>query len=127
MKQNNHGWSLKEMLFLSGVLLFFVLLVAFLVNHLYSGLSMDNQLETKNQALNYTQVENNLKQAGIRFYHQHKNEVNDLITSRLLLEKNYITQESLTVGTDVCEGYVLYQNQSFRSFIHCEHYQTEGY
>ena len=94
---DNHGWSLKEMLFIMAILLFFVFLVAALINNLYSGFTPDTNTT-------YTKVELNMKNAGRNYYSTHKNEINDLITSDLLLLEDYLTLSDLTVNNDICEA-----------------------
>ncbi len=127
MIRNNQGWGLKEMLFLSALLLFFVLLIAVLVNNLYSGLEKDNLNSNTTKSNTYEQVEKNLSEAAKRYYKIHKSEVKELIVSDMLLEEKYIDMKKLTVDNDICEGYVIISENTFIPYISCAEYETEGY
>ncbi len=123
MNLGNRGWSLKEMLFFSSILLFSVFLVAMLINNLYSGLFPEKLPEVTS----YSKIEMNLKNASQKYYNLHKSEVGDLITSEILLSENFLTNIDLTNGQDVCEGYVILNQGIFSPYIKCSNYQTEGY
>ena len=128
MFKNNQGWGLREMLFFSGILLLAVIVVAILVNTLYNDLSssLPNNASDKN-ASTYEQVEENLANAAKRYYRAHQEEAGDLIVSEDLIEENYITVQKLTVNNDICDGYVLVEDDVFTPYITCTNYETEGY
>jgi len=131
MKLNNHGWGLKEMLFLSAILFFFVILVSVLISNLYKGLDRTTIIspdETSSQTKEYTysQIESNLKQAAQRYYQKNKEEIGDIIISSELIENGYITKSKLKTKDDDCEGYVII-GDDFATFITCDQYETEGY
>jgi len=125
MIKNNHGWGLREMLFLSSILFIAVLVVAFLVNKLYDGLV--GTPTTSDTARSYQAIEENLKSAAKRYYRQYKNEVGEIILSNELLDVNYLTESKLTYKEDLCEGYVMIVDNNFIPFITCDNYETEGY
>ena len=117
MFRNNHGWGLKEMLFLSAILLFFVLLVAVLVGQLYGN--------TGNETPNaYQKVEQNLLKAARRYY---KDNEGNYVTSDELVLEDYLSLKDLTVDDDICEGYVIMDGNDYDAYISCNHYETEGY
>ena len=128
MFKNNQGWGLREMLFFSGILLLAVIIVAILVNTLYNDLSssLPNNDSDKN-ASTYEQVEENLANAAKRYYRAHQKEAGDLIVSEDLIAENYITVQKLTVNSDICDGYVLVEDDIFTPYITCTNYETEGY
>lgn len=126
MIRNNHGWGLKEMLFLTALLLFFLLVIAVLVNNLYSGLEKNNQTTTPKNNYTYKQVEENLKEASQKYIKKIKEE-KELVSSEELLKENIIELEKLTSGNDICEGYVKIENKVYTPYISCVHYKTEGY
>jgi len=126
---NNKGWGLKEMLFFSAILFFCLLVVVFLINNLYS--SIEENMSTNNHQTssenNYEKVERNLAQAAKRYYKIHKDEIGEIIISDELIEENYLTVEKMTVDNDICEGYVLIEDNEYSPFITCASYETEGY
>ena len=120
MKLNNHGWGLKEMLFFSAILLFFVLFVSVLINSLYS------QLDLSNNGSTYKDIENNLKIAARRYIKNHADDDSEILTSDELIENKYLTSSKLKTSNDTCEGYVMITDD-YEVFIHCNNYETEGY
>ena len=128
MPKNNQGWGLREMLFFSGILLLAVIVVAILVNTLYNDLSssLPNSDDNKTGST-YEQVEENLVNAAKRYYRAHKDEAGDLIVSEDLIAEGYITVQKLTVNNDICDGYVLVDDEVFTPYITCTNYETEGY
>jgi len=124
MIRNNHGWSLKEMLFLTSILVLAMLVVVVLVNSLYNSLEGTKSSEEKPKSYSYQEVEKNLSDAAKRYY---KKEESNLITSDDLMENKYIDIKKLTAGSDICEGYVLVEEKEFTPFITCTNYETEGY
>ncbi len=123
MLWNNHGWGLREMLFLCAILLFFVLIVAVLVSQLYGNLERNTRDNEKNSS--YAHVETLLKNAA-RKYVKKTNDTSSIILSDDLISE-YISLEDLTVNNDICEGYVVYENNTYTPYISCAHYETEGY
>lgn len=129
MKQinNNHGWSLKEMLIFCSILIGFLLLIVVLVNNLYSGVKQLNNEPIETQGYSYKEIEKNLKEAAKKYFE--KNKEIDIISSDDLLIEEYITEEKLIpkAENNPCSGYVNKTNQSLEPFISCEKYETEGY
>lgn len=117
MFRNNHGWGLKEMLFLSAILLFFVLLIAVLVGQLYGNVGNETPSA-------YQKVEQNLVKAARRYY---KDNESNYVTSDELVLEDYLSLKDLTVDDDICEGYVMIDGNTYDAYITCEHYETEGY
>ena len=132
MKLNNHGWGLKEMLFFSAILLFFVLLVSVLINSLYSQLDLSNNgsssnpSSSTNNGYTYKDIETNLKIAARRYIKNHADDDSEILTSDELIENKYLTSSKLKTSNDTCEGYVMITDD-YEAFIHCNNYETEGY
>lgn len=134
MKLNNHGWGLKEMLFFSAMLLFFVLLVSVLINSLYSQLDLSNNgssssstpSSSTNNGYTYKDIENNLKIAARKYIKNHADDDSEILTSDELIENKYLTSSKLKTSNDTCEGYVMITDD-YEVFIHCNNYETEGY
>ena len=132
MKLNNHGWGLKEMLFFSAILLFFVLLVSVLINSLYSQLDLSNNgssstpSSSTNNGYTYKDIETNLKIAARRYIKNHADDDSEILTSDELIENKYLTSRQLKTGNKTTEGYVKITDE-YEAFIHCNNYETEGY
>lgn len=128
MFQNKHGWGLNEMLFLSAILLFFVLFVAVMINNLYKGLEKKQTTlppTTNDTNYSYKDIEENLKSAAKKYTKIEKEDYN-IVTSDTLIEKGYLNIKKMTSKNDICEGYVVL-NEELETFIICSNYQTEGY
>ena len=52
MKLTNHGWGLREMIFLSAVIFFFVIIAAVMVNNLYSDLNLSQNNDSSSTSSN---------------------------------------------------------------------------
>ncbi len=122
MLRNNHGWGLKEMLFLSALLLFFVLLVAFSISQFYQDL--EGGISSSSNS--YEAIESRLKVAAKKYHQEGKNE-ESLILSDTLLSEGYLSLNDLTYQDDICEGYVIVKEKEYTPFIHCAYYESEGY
>ncbi len=114
------------MLFLTAILFLAVLVVALLVNNLYSSLdqSLINNTSTSS---NYVQVEKNLLAAAKKYYNAYKDEVGQIILSDELIDENYLTVQKMTANNDICDGYVFVDGSTLTPYITCSYYETEGY
>ena len=126
---NNHGWGLREMLFICAGIILCVLFVAAMVNNLYSEITPATGGETSRPSTStntYEKVEKRLESAA-KLYHRRHEEIGNLIISDDLLDEKYLTTEDLTVNNDFCSGYVIVENNVYTPYISCENYETEGY
>ena len=121
MIRNNHGWGLKEMLFFSAIIFFFVILAFVLINNLYQGLTGESAI---NQTYSYTSIEQNLSNAAKK-YARSKNTSN-LIISEDLMDAKYLKESEMKTKDDVCAGYVLVE-ENYKAYITCNNYETMGY
>lgn len=122
---NNQGWGLREMIILSAIILFFVILESILISNLYSKLEMP-ETNKPSSSLTYTQIEENLKQASKQYYKKYKTDIGNIILSEDLIKSGYLKKNKLSTSNDTCEGYVII-DEDFMPFITCANYETEGY
>ena len=126
MIRNNHGWGLKEMLFFSAIILFFVILAVVLINNMYEGLTSDAPSETtKVKEKSYQDIEQILRNAAKKYIIKTK-DTSNLIISDELLSDQYITIEDLSIKGDTCSGYVI-KDENYATYITCDNYETQGY
>ena len=131
MKLTNHGWGLREMIFLSAVILFFVIVAAIMVSNLYSdlNLSSDNNSGSNSNSSSeytYTEIEQHLSDAARRYYRTHSDDGSAIVISEDLVELNYLRSSQLETDNDTCEGYAVIADD-FKAYITCSYYETEGY
>ncbi|MCI8467719.1 MAG: hypothetical protein HFI08_06015 [Bacilli bacterium] len=128
---NNKGWSLREMVFLSSILLAFLLVAIFMIIRLYHGLNKSGITDTPVvQKYLYEDVERNVLDAGIDYYNEYYNgEENIRITVSKIRRKGLITSNELHAEGEKrsCDGYVEFQDGIPEVFIKCENYMTKGY
>lgn len=128
MKLTNHGWGLREMIFLSAVIFFFVIIAAVMINNLYSelDLSQGSSGSSSSNSYTYQQIESNLSAAAERYYKTHNDDVSTIVISEDLVELGYLKSSQLQTKDDACEGYAVIADD-FRAYITCSNYETEGY
>lgn len=131
LRFNNRGWSLKEMILLSSILLAFLLVTIFMIIRLYHGLNKSGITDTPVvRKYSYTEVEQHVLNAGIDYYNEYYNgEDNVKITVSKLRRKGLITLNELHVETErkSCDGYVDFQKDLPKAYIKCDNYITDGY
>lgn len=125
---NKNGWGLKEMLFLSSILLIFLAI------SIYYIVSMYNNFAKEIQATDYSLLEEKLEKQALIY-------LNDYYDDNLTNEEITITRNVLrTFNLDIilednkgnsCSGYVkankTHGKIHAKSFIKCNDYITEGY
>lgn len=125
---NKHGWGLKEMLVLSGILALFLIIAIYYIFSLYRGLDLE---VTEHY---YTDLEERLEN-NARVY------LDDYYEGALDSEGITITRSVLrTYDLDVlledsrgnsCSGYVMarktHGEEYIDAYISCNEYTTEGY
>jgi len=128
--QGKNGWGLTETIIGICVIMSFVLLVVMLVNDLYANFPTETESAISNTSTNnYKQIENNLYKAANKYYLKYKNSLTNgnVITSEILINEYYLDKEDMMVNTDECTGYALVYNDSLKTYISCDNYETEGY
>lgn len=130
MSLNNRGWGLKEMLLLSSIILVAVFVAAIMINNLYKDLDITlkgNTSTNQNTKENYTTIERNLLNAAKKYARENELEEEDFIYSDTLVDEGYLTLSKMTANDDVCDGYVEKKNTSYKAYISCSSYETDGY
>lgn len=131
LKLNNRGWSLKEMILLSSILMAFLLVAIFMIIRLYSGLNKRGLTDTPVvRKYNYGEVEQNVLEAGMDYYNEYYNGEDGIkITVSKLRRKGLITSNELRAENEKksCDGYVEFLNNISKAYIKCDNYITNGY
>ena len=128
MRLTNHGWGLREMIFLSAVIFFAVIVAAVMINNLYSQLDLSQDSSNSSSSTDYTyqQIESNLSAAAKRYYKTHTDDASTIVISEDLVELGYLKSSQLQTKNDACEGYAVIADD-FKAYITCSNYETEGY
>ena len=131
---NNHGWGFRAYMIASGILLIALILVAFLVTRLYSGLpSLETAMENTKT---YSTIENDIKAFAHSYivdYHQEEITTGVVtVSTNKLIEKGFLTDKKLTTSDgDKCKGYALIRKDNdvlvVEPYIKCKNYTTVGY
>ena len=128
MHLNKNGWSLKEMLLLSGILVLFLLVAIYYIATLYINFGEEVK-ET-----NYSLLEERLEDKALIYLNDY---YNDMLTSEeVTITRNVLRSYNLDVVLednkgDSCSGYVI-ANKTHgkvytKAYIKCNGYMTEGY
>ena len=120
IKLNNHGWGLKEMLIMNSILIILLLLASYYVYVLYNNLDV-------RKGTQYYKLESALQVAAVRYVNS-KNMLNSKGIVRLydLQKEGYINSFDDSNGNS-CDGYVVYNNDDYKSYISCEFYTSKNY
>lgn len=131
MKLNKNGWSGKEMIILSTILLAFLLIAIFFIVRLYNGLNNSGNIDTPVvRTYTYEEIEENLLENGLDYYNEfYENGESTKITIEKLKKHNYITTNDLKAEGESksCTGYVEVSESGAEAFIKCSKYETIGY
>ena len=118
MKLDNHGWGLREMLFMSSILFILLLIVTYYIYVFY------NKIDEK-EATQYYALEAKLRSAAV-LYTKKNNKMSGVVSLYTLKKSGYI--ETFTDNNDDdCNGYVIYQGDSFDSYIRCRNFTSPDY
>lgn len=135
MKLNNHGWGFREMLFLSAIILFFVILATVLIVQFYHQMgnvfqnadTSSSTSTTTSSTYTYTDIEATLKTAAERYYKKNGSTTGNVITTQDLIDGGYLKESKLSTKDDNCDGYVQVDGSTLTPYIICDNYMTEGY
>lgn len=120
MKLNNKGWGLKEMMIISAILLLFLLFAAYYIYMLY------NNLDSSSASV-YGQLELKLQTSAVSYVNKHKLQNSKAIISLSDLQKEGYINLFTDPNDEDCNGYVIYENQEYKSYISCRYYTSSGY
>lgn len=118
MKLNKKGWGLTQMLIMSAILLFLLLVVSYYIYIFYNGL--DERGGTK-----YFALESKLKSAAV-IYSKNINSSSGRVSLSTLKSLGYIDVFEDEDGS-ACNGYVLYNDDSYDSYIRCNNFVSPNY
>ena len=114
MLKNKHGWGLKEMLILSGILMLFLVIAIYYIYTLYQSLDMEVASN------NYTELEEKL----------------ELDSTGVTITRSLLRTYDLDVDLEdnkgrACSGYVIakksHGEEQIDAYISCPDYTTDGY
>ena len=115
---NKYGWGFRQMLIMTSILLILLLFVTYYIYVFY------NKLDTK-EASQYFVLETRLKSAAI-LYAKNNNLTTGNVSLYTLKKAGYI--ESFTdVNDDECNGYVIFSNDKYDSYIKCKYFMSSNY
>ena len=125
---NKHGWSLREMLILSGILIVFLFIAVYYIFTMYRDLD----LEIGNN--HYSNLEEKLEENAIVYledYYEGDFNSEGLKITRGMLRSYDLDVELRDKDGHVCAGYVMarrtHGEDDIKAYISCPDYTTEGF
>ena len=125
---NKHGWSLREMLILSGILVVFLFIAVYYIFTMYNDLD----LEFGNNY--YDRLESRLEENAIVYledYYEGDLNSEGLKITRGMLRSCDLDVELRDKDGHVCAGYVMarrtHGEDDIKAYISCPDYTTEGF
>lgn len=128
MHLNKNGWSLNEMLLLSGILIIFLIIAIYYIVSLY------NNFDTEVKTTNYSELEKELENQALVYLNDYYDEL--LTSEDITITRNVLRSYDLDVILEdnngkACSGYVMAHKSHgeiyTKSYIKCNDYMTEGY
>ena len=125
---NKHGWGLKEMLVLSGILVLFLIIAIYYIFTLYQELDKD---VTHNY---YTDLETELEDSAKVYIEDFYD--GDLTSDGLTITRSVLRTYDLDVSLvdnrgRACSGYVIASRthgiDNYQAYLSCPNYTTNGY
>ena len=117
MMLNKNGFGYREMFFMTLLLFIMLLFASYMIFLFY------NKLDDKDARKYYT-LENELKVAAIKY--SVSSEKSGTVTLQKLKEKGFITV-FIDDNMNECDGYVIYSNDKYDSYIKCPNYTSENF
>lgn len=153
MKLNNHGWSMRDMIIYTCILVLFLLFVSYSIRSLYSAIDTSKENYEKQQDVYqppveeekeeqpivdleyYENVELKLKNATLQYLDTYPTDLTNNIlkvSSGTLINLGFIDKIYDQTGSSTCTGYSnVYQDTEeeyvIKSYVSCVNYVTEGY
>jgi hypothetical protein len=128
MRLNKHGWGLRQMLLLSGILIIFLIIAIYYIFVLYNSFSEDVTIEE------YYDMEEKLEdQARIYLndYYDGTLTSDNLTITRSILREYNLDVSLIDDNGDACSGYVIASKSkgitNIDGYIKCNNYETKGY
>lgn len=126
MKLNNHGWGMRQMIWLTSGLLIALIVAIYFISVLF------NSLDIKGVNNSYFDLETKLENAAIRYVSDNDIDINNIkkISLSTLKNEGYIEDFRDEEG-NYCGGYVkasyVGNVLDYEAYISCNNYETEGY
>lgn len=153
MKLNNHGWGYRDMIIYSCLILLVLLVTAYNINYLYSGIktndkttnSVQQPAESKPEYNEpqevvvdnnyYYNLEIKIKNATLDYLNDYSYELtNQILNTSLetLVDLGYMSAVYDQTGKYACNGYsnsYVTENGQYiiKPYLNCNNYITEGY
>lgn len=129
--KNKNGWGITEMIMLLCILGFFFLIAIILIIKFYSAVDIDLSNTNSADDKTYYQLEKSLEQAGNKYLDNKYENISDLNSITISIEKlesmGYLNNQDF----EDCNGYVISSivNSKYISdaYISCGNYKTIGY
>ena len=125
---NKHGWGLKEMLVLSGVLILFLIIAIYYIFTLYQEIGRD---VTNNY---YYDLEDDLENSAevyLRDYYEDTLNSAGITITRSVLRSYDLDVSLVDPNRHACSGYVVasrtHAENIIDAYISCPNYTTDGY
>jgi hypothetical protein len=128
MRLNKNGWSLNEMLLLSGILIIFLLVAVFYISSMYNNFDMEVK------KTDYSVLESNLEKQTLIYLNDYYDEM--LTSEEITISRSVLRSYNLDVVLEdnkgnSCSGYAkAYKTHGkvyTKAYIKCNGYMTEGY
>ena len=157
MKLNNHGWGYKDMIIYGCIILLLLLIAAYNINYLYSGINSNDNNSTNNSVQQpvdneqqpitepqkvivdynyYYGVEEKIKNATLNYLNDYSYDLTEQILKTsvdTLVSFGYMSIIYDQTGNHLCTGYSnAYSDVStgeyvIKPYVNCNNYITEGY
>ena len=125
---NKHGWGLREMLLLSGILLLFLIVAIYYIVTLYQEFDRD---VTNNYYHNLEEQLEKNAEIYVRDYYDGTLNSEGIIITRSVLRTYDLDISLVDKNNHACSGYVIARRtrgqDSYQSYITCDDYTTDGY
>ena len=118
MKLNNRGWGLTQMIIMSTILFFLLFVVSYYIYVFY------NKLDERDGS-QYFALESKLKSAAV-LYSKNISSPSGRVSLYTLKSLGYIDTFNDEDGR-VCNGYVIYNDDRFDSYIRCNNFVSSNY
>lgn len=125
---NKHGWGLKEMLVLSGILLLFLIIAIYYISTLYQDLDLE---ATSDYYYDLEQDLENSVSVYLRDYYDGNLGADEITITRSTLRAYDLDVDLEDQNHHVCSGYAVASKthgvETIEAYISCPNYTTNGY
>lgn len=128
MKLNKHGWGLREMIILSGILIIFLFIAIYYIFRMYDSFNQEVSIKE------YYDMEEKLEEQAkiyIRDYYEVELSSEEIVIHRSILRNYGLDVNLIDNKGDACSGYVIASKTKgvihTDAYIKCNDYMTNGY